>query len=66
MWRARSASDRTNDWPLWYVTDDQPQDRNKTAQAYEAVTGQKWPPVHQFLSRGLAEDLEKRMNEAGK
>jgi len=21
-WRARSTSDRTDDWPLWYVTDD--------------------------------------------
>ena len=62
-WRARSASDRTDEWPFWYVTDDQPLDCNKTAEAFASVTGEKWPPCHQFLPRDLAEELAAKMAE---
>lgn len=65
-YRARSASDRRDDWPFWYVTDDSPPDANKTAKAWKAATGEDWPPSHQFLSRDLAEDLAKRANEASR
>lgn len=61
VYRARSASDRADDWPLWYVTDDQPADRNKTADAIEAVTGVR-PVGLPFLSRSVAEALARRMN----
>lgn len=50
-YRARSASDRTDDWPFWYITDDHPANRNATPKAWQTVTGKDWPPKHQFLPR---------------
>lgn len=62
-WRARSASDKTDDWPLWYVTDDMPADRNKTVDAVESATGMR-PTGLPFLRREDAEHLAAIMNEA--
>lgn len=59
-WRARSASDRTDDWPFWYVTDDNPRDRNKTADAIEAMTGHRTGAV--FASMQEAKLLAEFMN----
>lgn len=60
--RARSASDRTDDWPYWYVTDDNPHDSNKTADCFEALTGRRQVCLP-FLSRLAAEKLATLMNE---
>lgn len=54
MWRARSASDHTDEWPFWYLTDDQPPDRNKTAEAFHALHGEEWPPLLPFVDRETA------------
>jgi hypothetical protein len=63
-WRARPASDRTDDWSFWYVTDDQPPDRNKTHEALAAIFGES--PLRgalPFLPRESAEILAAKMNE---
>lgn len=60
-WRARSASDRTDDWPFWYVTDDQPADRNKTIDAIELATGGR-PASLPFLPRDIALALADLLN----
>lgn len=49
-WRARSASAKTDDWPFWYVADDDPKDLNKTLEAFEALFGHR-PPVLPFVSK---------------
>ena len=61
-WRARSASDKTDDWPFWYVTNDSPKDYNRLPDAWQAVVGFPWPPVLPFLDRRAAEALAERMN----
>lgn len=61
-WRARSASDRTDDWPFWYVTDDQPQDSNKTWDALEALTGDRPVGGLPFLPRDMAEAVASILN----
>jgi len=63
IWRARSASDHSDDWPLWYVTDDQPADRNKMLDAVESLCGVR-PVYLPFTSRQNAEAIAKAMNEA--
>lgn len=60
-WRARSASDKTDDWPFWYVTDDQPPDLNKTPEAWKAAYGMDWPPRLPFLPREMAEELARKI-----
>ena len=62
-WRARSASDRSDDWPFWYITDDQPADRNKLLDAIEALTGHR-PIAMPFVPRAMAEQLASAMNAA--
>lgn len=67
-WRARSASDRTDDWPFWYVTDDMPQDRNKTLEAIEIATGRKvtgMPLVSRTGAEALATVLNTPISENG-
>jgi hypothetical protein len=63
-WRARSASDKTDDWFHWYVTDDTPKDHNKTPEAWKQATGTNWPPILPFLPREVAEALAKHLNAA--
>lgn len=60
-WRARSASDKTDDWLSWYLTDDNPPDYNKTLDAIEVFTGKR-PIGLPFLSREAAEDLASFLN----
>lgn len=60
-WRARSASDKTDDWPFWYVTDDQPENRNKTIDAIERRDGVR-PAKLPFLLRDDAVELADFMN----
>jgi len=55
-WRARSASDKTDDWPFWYVTDDKPADSNKTLDCMDALFGCR-PVGLPFFSRKTAEAL---------
>ena len=62
-WRARSASDRSDDWPFWYVTDDMPPDMNKTVDAIEAIMGIR--VVGMFVSRDVAIALASLMNRNG-
>jgi hypothetical protein len=61
-WRARSASDKSDDWPLWYVTDDSPKDYNRLPHAFECVMGKPWPPVLPFVPRQVAEAIADAMN----
>ncbi|WP_143595141.1 hypothetical protein [Thioclava sp. DLFJ4-1] len=61
-WRARSASEKTDDWPFWYVTDDKPNDYNKTAEAFELATGERFPPVLPFVSKDGAEAIAHALN----
>jgi hypothetical protein len=62
VWRARSASDKTDDWLFWYVTDDEPKDRNKTLDAIEYLTGLR-PYSYPFVRQEVAEELAERMNK---
>lgn len=61
-WRARSASDQTDNWSHWYVTRDTPPDCNETPEAYRLATGQAWPPILPFLTKGLAQALAAKLN----
>ena len=63
IWRARSASDKTDDWPFWYVTNDFPADSNKTLDAIEMLIGKK-PVCLPFMAPSLARALAEKMNEA--
>ena len=63
MWRARSASDKSDDWPYWYVTNDSPADYNKTLDALEQITGKR-PIGLPFVSRAQAIEIAKIMNAA--
>lgn len=54
---ARSASDRTDDWPLWYVSDRNKGDLNVTVELAPQLRGH--PP---FLTRDLAELIAQRAN----
>ena len=66
-WRARSASDKTDEWYFWYLTDDKPADRNKTKEALTIVCkeGAVWPHVL-FISRAEAEAIAFVLNELEK
>jgi hypothetical protein len=61
-WRARSASDKTDDWPFWYVTDDNPKDYNQLHKAVKMATGQGFPPFLPFLPRAYCEALVEKLN----
>lgn len=61
-WRARSASDKTENWLFWYVTKDAPKDYNDLPEAYLLAFGEKWPPVLPFLSRPECERIVARLN----
>ena len=63
-WRASSASDRSDDWPFWYATDDMPPDRNKTLDAIEAIMGIRIVALP-FLPRDVAIELASLMNRNG-
>jgi len=63
-WRARSASDRLDDWPFWYVTDDMPPDMNKTVDAIEAIIGIRIVALP-FVSRDVAIEVASLMNRNG-
>lgn len=60
-WRARSASDKTSDWPFWYVTNDEPLDYNSTIDALEIDLGHR-PVMMPFLSKDLAIALANMLN----
>lgn len=60
-WRSRSASNKTNDWPFWYVTNDKPLDYNGTIDALEIVLGHR-PVMMPFMSKDLAIALADRLN----
>ena len=61
IYRARSASNKTDDWPFWYITDDMPPDHNKLVSAIARFYG--LPLVRlPFVTRGLAETLAMKMN----
>jgi len=60
-WRARSASDKTDDWPFWYVTDDKPADSNKALECIEAVIGIRHAGLP-FIPRHIAEELAAAIN----
>ena len=64
-WRARSASDKTDDWGFWYLTDDKPADRNKTREALTLVCKEGALPPHSlpFISRANAEAIAVVLNE---
>ena len=61
VWRAMSASDSTDEWPYWYVTDDLPLDRNKLIDALECISGKR-PVGMPFVTRAIAECIAKQMN----
>lgn len=63
-WRARSASDKTDDWPFWYVTDDQPTDINKTPDAWKTLTGKDWRGLP-FLPKDGALLMVNYLNRGG-
>lgn len=63
IWRARSASDKQDDWPFWYVTRDKPNDYNETCFACEMIIGKKLTGLP-FISKELAIALAERMNNA--
>lgn len=62
VWRARSASDQTDDWPFWYVTNDRPPNSNKTLDAIERLAGRR-PVGLPFVSRTVASRMAEMMNE---
>lgn len=57
---ARSASDRTDDWPHWYVADRAAAELNVTVQLLPALRGSM-----PFLPRQAAEELARLANERG-
>ena len=65
-WRARSASDKTDNWPFWYVTDDMPHDRNKLADALDVLGIERNKGAQLFVPRAAAEEIARRLNEASK
>lgn len=65
VWRARSASDQTDDWPFWYVTNDRSPNSNKTLDAIERLAGRR-PVGLPFLSQTLACRIAAMMNERAK
>lgn len=56
---ARSASDRTDDWPLWFVADRARGNLNVTTQLLPELRG-----FSPFLSRADAEELARQSNRA--
>jgi hypothetical protein len=56
---ARSASDRTEDWPFWYVADSAKANLNVTVHFKPEMRG--YLP---FLPRDMAEELAQRANDA--
>ena len=65
VWRARSASDKTEDWPYWYVTKDVPKDYNDTKEAIEVLTGNIFYGLP-FLTKNHAVEIAEKMNEETK
>jgi len=55
---ARSASDKTNDWPFWFVADDR--GLNVTVKLVPDLRG-----TMPFLPRSFAEAVATKANEAG-
>ena len=58
---AKSASDRTDDWPFWMVWNGQ---LNVTIPVMERLTGERIVSMP-FLPRDLAEKAVEAANEAG-
>lgn len=56
---ARSGSDRTDDWPFWFVADREQGGLNVTVRVFPAMRG-CWP----FLPRSVAEEVAKYANVA--
>jgi hypothetical protein len=60
---ARSASDRTDDWPFWFVADSQRGGLNVTNE----LVREHFPKLHRpgavFLPREFAEGLAAAVNE---
>lgn len=54
---ARSASDKTNDWPFWYVADKERSDLNVTIKLEPSLWG--YLP---FVPRSVAEELAEKAN----
>lgn len=59
---ARSASDRTQDWPFWFVADRQKGGVNVTGKVLEKVTGERSHGAV-LASRSVALWLADRANE---
>jgi hypothetical protein len=62
QWRARSASDKTDDWPFWYVTKDTPSDYNDTREAIEYISGRVFTSLP-FALKETAFQIADIMNE---
>jgi hypothetical protein len=65
QWRARSASDKTDDWPFWYVTKDTPSEHNDTKEAIEHISGRVFISLP-FVSKEAALQIVDIMNEGQK
>jgi hypothetical protein len=65
QWRARSASDKTDDWPFWYVTKDTPRDYNNTKEAIEHISVRVFTSLP-FVSKETALQIAGIMNEGRK
>jgi hypothetical protein len=66
VWRARSASDKTEDWPAWYVTKDAPKDYNDLPEAFELALGHEFPPRPPFLSQTACRLIAEWLNNPEK
>lgn len=60
---ARSASDRTEDWPFWFVADSKKGGLNVTASLFERLTGERAHGAV-FAPRGEAELIAAHANKA--
>jgi hypothetical protein len=63
IWRARSASDRTEDWPLWYVTKDKPKDHNDLPEAFALAMKHEFPPHMPSLPQGVCKLIAAWLND---
>ena len=57
---ARSASDKTDDWPFWFIADNNKGGLNVTVEILPELRG--YLP---FVPKGMALFLEKKLNELG-
>lgn len=59
---ARSASDRTDDWPNWYIADRAKGELNVTREK-AAEVGVGLPELALFVSRNTAERIDRSLND---